>query len=190
MRLLSSAPCRRCQLSSNVRHQILSAVAWSAEALLQFGRVQPVKSHLYPRKPVRRLALFGCVSRTNYIVHSMLCNVSASRAAFGATHALFVGQFVGPAAVATAKAAISLDRGGRQAQSAQKIGAARSGLQVLQGSKKAATGGKLQLHTVSSHLMPNPSFKPTRYGRQRKPGVRRLRHLRTPALRRLPQRAA
>jgi hypothetical protein len=39
-------------------------------------------------------------------------------------------------------------------------------------------------------LMPNPSFKPTRYGRQRKPRVRRLRHLRTLGLRCLPPRAA
>jgi hypothetical protein len=39
-------------------------------------------------------------------------------------------------------------------------------------------------------VKPNPSFKPTRYGRQRKLGVRRLRHLRTPSLRCLPPRAA
>jgi hypothetical protein len=39
-------------------------------------------------------------------------------------------------------------------------------------------------------MTPNPSFKPTRSGRQRKPGVRHLRHLRTPGLRCLPPRAA
>jgi hypothetical protein len=37
---------------------------------------------------------------------------------------------------------------------------------------------------------PNPSLKLTRYGMQRKPGVRRLRHLRTPGLQRTPTRAA
>jgi hypothetical protein len=47
--------------------------------------------------------------------------------------------------------------------------------------------------TMPSHghskLLPNPSFNRTRYGRRRKLGVRRLRHLRTPSLRRLPARA-
>jgi hypothetical protein len=38
--------------------------------------------------------------------------------------------------------------------------------------------------------MPNPSLKLTRYGMQRKPGVRRLRHLRTPGLHCTPPRAA
>ena len=37
---------------------------------------------------------------------------------------------------------------------------------------------------------PNPSLKLTRYGMQRKPGVRRLRHLRTPGLHCTPKRAA
>jgi hypothetical protein len=37
---------------------------------------------------------------------------------------------------------------------------------------------------------PNPSLKLTRYGMQRKPGVRRLRHLRTPGLHCTPTRAA
>jgi hypothetical protein len=42
----------------------------------------------------------------------------------------------------------------------------------------------------SGHTMrPNPSLEPIRYGRQRKPGVRRLRHLRTPGLRCLPPRS-
>ena len=35
-------------------------------------------------------------------------------------------------------------------------------------------------------VRPNTSLNRTRYGRQRKPGVRRLRHLRTPGLRCLP----
>ncbi len=39
-------------------------------------------------------------------------------------------------------------------------------------------------------VMPNPSLKLTRYGMQRKPGVRRLRHLRTPGLHCTPPRAA
>ena len=37
---------------------------------------------------------------------------------------------------------------------------------------------------------PNPSFKPTRYGRQRKPGLRHLVHHLSPGLRCLPPRAA
>ena len=37
---------------------------------------------------------------------------------------------------------------------------------------------------------PNPSFKPTRYGRQRKPGLRHLVHHREPGLQRPPPRAA
>jgi hypothetical protein len=41
-----------------------------------------------------------------------------------------------------------------------------------------------------SALRPNPSLKLTRYGMQRKPGVRRLRHLRTPGLHCMPPRAA
>ena len=39
-------------------------------------------------------------------------------------------------------------------------------------------------------VKPNPSLKLTRYGMQRKPGVRRLRHLRTPGLHCTPPRAA
>lgn len=38
-------------------------------------------------------------------------------------------------------------------------------------------------------LTPNPSVNRTRYGSRRKPGVRRLQHLRTPGLRRPPPRA-
>jgi len=38
-------------------------------------------------------------------------------------------------------------------------------------------------------VLPNPSVNRTRYGRRRKPGVRRLRQLRTPGLRRPPPRA-
>jgi len=41
-----------------------------------------------------------------------------------------------------------------------------------------------------SPVTPNPSFKPTRYGRQRKPGLRHLVHHLSPGLRRLPPRAA
>jgi hypothetical protein len=39
-------------------------------------------------------------------------------------------------------------------------------------------------------VLPNPSFKPTRYGRQRKPGLRHLVHHLSPGLRCLPPRAA
>jgi hypothetical protein len=39
-------------------------------------------------------------------------------------------------------------------------------------------------------VLPNPSLKLTRYGMQCKPGVRRLRHLRTPGLHCMPPRAA
>jgi hypothetical protein len=45
----------------------------------------------------------------------------------------------------------------------------------------------------SSHrsaATPNPSFKPTRYGRQRKPGPLHMVHHRAPGLRCLPPRAA
>jgi hypothetical protein len=42
----------------------------------------------------------------------------------------------------------------------------------------------------SAALRPNPSFKPTRYGRQRKPGPRHMVHHRVPGLRCLPPRAA
>jgi hypothetical protein len=45
-------------------------------------------------------------------------------------------------------------------------------------------------HARSSRATPNPSFKPTRYGRQRKPGLRHLVHHLSPGLRCLPTRAA
>jgi hypothetical protein len=44
--------------------------------------------------------------------------------------------------------------------------------------------------TGKPSVLPNPSLKLTRYGMQRKPGVRRLRHLRTPGLHCTPTRAA
>ncbi len=43
---------------------------------------------------------------------------------------------------------------------------------------------------AQSAMRPNPSFKPTRYGRQRKPGLRHLVHHLSPGLRCLPPRAA
>jgi hypothetical protein len=49
----------------------------------------------------------------------------------------------------------------------------------------------LPLHGVNVRpVRPNPSFKPTRYGRQRKPGLRHLVHHLSPGLRCLPPRAA
>jgi hypothetical protein len=39
-------------------------------------------------------------------------------------------------------------------------------------------------------VLPNPSLEPTRYGRQRKPGLRHLVHHLSPGLRRLPPRSA
>jgi len=41
-----------------------------------------------------------------------------------------------------------------------------------------------------STVQPNPSLKPTRYGRQRKPGLRFSWHPRSPGLRCLPPRSA
>jgi hypothetical protein len=43
--------------------------------------------------------------------------------------------------------------------------------------------------SIQYKAVPNHSVNRTRYGSRRKPGVRRLRHLRTPGLRRLPPRA-
>jgi hypothetical protein len=39
-------------------------------------------------------------------------------------------------------------------------------------------------------VLPNPSLKPTRYGRLRKPGLRHSGHHLSPGLRRLPPRSA
>jgi hypothetical protein len=39
-------------------------------------------------------------------------------------------------------------------------------------------------------VQPNPSFKPTRYGRRRKPGLSQLYYRLSPGLQRLPPRAA
>jgi hypothetical protein len=44
----------------------------------------------------------------------------------------------------------------------------------------------LQLHYGRCRMTPNPSFKPTRYGRQRKPGLRHFVHHLSPGLRCLP----
>jgi hypothetical protein len=49
-------------------------------------------------------------------------------------------------------------------------------------------GSDFQRH--SNTARPNPSFEPTRYGRQRKPGLRYSVHCLSPGLRRLPPRAA
>jgi hypothetical protein len=43
---------------------------------------------------------------------------------------------------------------------------------------------------IHCQALPNPSLKLTRYGMQRKPGVRRLRHPSTPGLHCMPTRAA
>jgi hypothetical protein len=50
--------------------------------------------------------------------------------------------------------------------------------------------GTYDLRLTRRALRPNPSFKPTRYGRQRKPGLRHLVHHLSPGLRCLPLRAA
>jgi hypothetical protein len=54
----------------------------------------------------------------------------------------------------------------------------------------AGVGGAWSAFAGKPAVMPNPSFKPTRYGRQRKPGLRHLVHHRRPGLRCLPTRAA
>jgi hypothetical protein len=50
--------------------------------------------------------------------------------------------------------------------------------------------GTTSARLATCSVLPNPSLKLTRYGMQRKPGVRRLRHLRTPGLHCMPPRAA
>jgi hypothetical protein len=57
----------------------------------------------------------------------------------------------------------------------------------------SAAAWALTIHYKRSNtgaVRPNPSLKLTRYGMQRKPGVRRLGHLRTPGLHCTPTRAA
>jgi hypothetical protein len=49
---------------------------------------------------------------------------------------------------------------------------------------------RFKRHAHPTEATPNPSFKPTRYGRQRKPGLRQLVHHLSPGLRCLPPRAA
>ena len=56
------------------------------------------------------------------------------------------------------------------------------------GAATMAREGKCRSNVA--RVRPNPSLKLTRYGMQRKPGVRRLRHLRTPGLHCTPPRAA
>ena len=75
----------------------------------------------------------------------------------------------------------------------------RSSLRPYASPKRVGcTNGCQSLKWASSSLsslaqfpeaMANQSLNRTRYGRRRKPGVRRLRHLRTPGLRRLPPHA-
>jgi hypothetical protein len=56
--------------------------------------------------------------------------------------------------------------------------------------KQSGSHTELPRTLAVPQVLPNPSLKLTRYGMQRKPGVRRLRHLRTPGLHCMPTRAA
>jgi hypothetical protein len=88
-----------------------------------------------------------------------------------------------PAAVGKLSAALSLVSGGRMTTTVQ---AART-------RSRFAARVRVILAPTTSHYPRcglTPRSTPTRSGRQRKPGVRRHRHLRTPGLRRLPTRSA
>ena len=70
--------------------------------------------------------------------------------------------------------------------------AARSGLRRFSPSPTAKTGSlsSQQCLVTACRVQPNPLLKLTRYGTQRKPGPRPLRHHRVPGLRCVPPRAA
>jgi hypothetical protein len=55
---------------------------------------------------------------------------------------------------------------------------------------KPVAGGTAGAEFSRPRVRPNTSFKPTRSGRQRKPGSRHMVHHREPGLRCLPERAA
>jgi hypothetical protein len=91
----------------------------------------------------------------------------------------------------------SARRQGGRSVSSQQISWRQDDHHRLGGSSVSSprTSSKGSRGTASARLsacavLPNPSLKLTRYGMQRKPGVRRLRHLRTPGLHCMPPRAA
>ena len=83
--------------------------------------------------------------------------------------------------------------GDRQRRTGKEVGCrcgSKRGRRVSsQHSSSCREGASVKPVCTGRALMPNPSLNLTRYGRQRKPGVRRLRHLRTPGLHCLPPRA-
>ena len=84
--------------------------------------------------------------------------VSASRQAAVALGAGFVSQFLGPAAVRSAVASISLVRGGRQIRG-RPAWSARSGLPSFLFTKVSCLSGTLHVFPLPHTVLPNPSLE-------------------------------
>ena len=102
--------------------------------------------------------------------------VSASRQTAVALGAGFFSQLLGPAAVHSAAASFSLVRGGRQIRGAPAR-SARSGLPPFLLHESQLAQWHTTRLTVTSTVLPNPSFKPSPNGGPPGPGCRYAIHV-------------
>ena len=99
------------------------------------------------------------------------------------------GQSVGwLTATSSTSASVSCFRAARMRRlTRETTSSARQSMSAVTGCQVSAVSPAVP--ALLQTVLPNTSLNRTRYGRRRKPGVRRLRHLRTSSLRRLPHRA-
>ena len=152
--------------------------ARSAQAMRRQARPSNTGASLSPLKhqQVQELLPRGCVPLSS-------SNPSASRPTSVPRDAVQKSQLVVSAAVSTTVPSVTCGAGGGRGRQCGPSGEQY----VLCGQ---VTGQlKPRIERAARKVLPNPSVNRTRSGRRRKAGVRRLRHLRTPALRRPPTRA-
>jgi hypothetical protein len=152
-----------------------------------FGAVSSASAHLASREPGRRLKTGLGSSKARPVTQSHCCRPSLSLSP-GAMHGFCAKR---PKLRFVARGSASKCRGERRRGQQCLLHEHAGFVQPLSSSSLNATTSPVEsAHARQRPVRPNPSFKPTRYGRQRKPGPRHMVHHRVPGLRCLPPRAS
>ena len=176
VRMLSSAPHRWRQLSSNVRHHKTQPVASPAGSAARSAEDQTATARhsrvqlapLIHLLGVRKYRAKRCPPVMKQQVTLPSFQLSASRKAAVALGAGFVSQFLEAAAVRSAVASFSLVRGGRQIRG-RPAWSARSGLPSFLFTEVSGPSGTLPVFPLPHTVLPNPSFKPSPNSVPRRP---------------------
>ena len=172
MRLLSSAPCRRLPLISNVRHQNMQPLAPPAGSATRGVENQAATSGLALPDHLQSSsqASTGCVSCRGHgrvvqlpVIHRQRCASSSLGHGTGS-----VSQFFGPTAVGSIAASLGFRSGGRQVTGTPNLVSAER--KRPQGVNRInPCGGTVNTFAPLAALMPNLSFKRSANGMSRWP---------------------